>query len=114
MLPIGADDSATAVEPSSSFGQSGIIPSLDIVKQPGLYQYQYRVSLQGEEMFGDLGFASIGEALESASDVSGDIRGFKVSYGALTIGTYPMLALRTDAEVIARRAVVTAAALADD
>ena len=66
-------------------------------------------------MFTEAGFASISEAIEHAADITGDILGFEVSYGGLSVGTYPLAELlRTSAESIAQRAIETVAALRGD
>ena len=99
--------------PAAARRRDGFIPSLDIKKlQPALYEY--RLSHGGQEMFTEAGFASISEAIEHAADITGDILGFEVSYGDLSVGTYPLAELRTSAESIALRAVQTVAALRGD
>jgi hypothetical protein len=62
----------------------------------------------------DGGFDSIRSALESAADVTGDIKGFEFAYRGFTIGTYPLAMLRQQADKIARDAVATVASLGDD
>lgn len=65
----------------------------------------------GQELFSDAGFASIGEALKSATDSEGDLAGFEVSYGGYVVGTYRLEVLRTNAEKSPQRAVDTASSL---
>lgn len=92
---------------------SGFIPRLDVSKlEPGFYEFQ--VTYDGEELMMDGGFDSIRSALESAADVTGDIKGFEFAYRGFTIGTYPLAMLRQQADKIARDAVATVASLGDD
>lgn len=89
------------------------IPRLDISKlEPGFYEFE--VSYDGNEMMAEGGFSSIREAIESAADVTGDIRGYEVAYAGLVVGTYPLEMLRTAAERVAQQAVVTLASLGGD
>lgn len=73
--------------------------------------YEYKASCGGHELFTDAGFASITDALRSASDITGDIRGFEVSYGGVVVGTYPVEELHQTADAVAERAVRTVSAL---
>jgi len=101
-------DAAPAAAPSGS----GFIPRLDVSKlEPGFYEFQ--VTYDGEELIIDGGFDSIRSALESAADVTGDIKGFEFAYRGITIGTYPLATLRQQADRIAREAVATVASLGD-
>lgn len=93
--------------------REGIIPRLSICKlEAGLYGY--RVSLDGVEMMADAGFGTIREAIESASDITGSIRGFEVAYAGLAVGTYTLSTLGSSAEEVAQEAVATVAALRDN
>jgi hypothetical protein len=92
--------------------QSGIIPRLEISKiEPGFYGY--RLSYRDHEMATDAGFSSIREAIESAADIEGDIRGIEVGYAGLTVGTYSVFKLLASAEQVAQQAVETASILQD-
>jgi hypothetical protein len=89
---------------------SGIIPRLDISKfEPGFYSYW--LSYGGQEMMTESGFSTIREAIEAATDITGDIRGFEVAYAGVTVGTYPFATLCSSAEMVAQEAVATVAAL---
>lgn len=100
-------------QPAASVGrQHGIIPRLEISKiESGLYAYM--LSYRGQEMAFDAGFSSIREAIESAADIEGDIRGIEVVYAGLTVGTYPLEKLIASAEQVAQQAVETASLLRD-
>lgn len=92
--------------------QDGIIPRLDISKiKSGLYGYV--LSYRGHEMDSDAGFSSIREAIESAAEIEGDIRGVEVSYAGLMVGTYSLGKLLSSAEQVAQQAVETASLLRD-
>jgi hypothetical protein len=86
-----------------------VIVELDVRRlQAGFYEY--RASNGGHELYTDAGFSSIADALRSASDITGDIRGFEVCYGGVVVGTYPVQELHESAEVVAAHAVRTASA----
>lgn len=108
---------ATSQKPTAAVSvpfapREGIIPRLDIFKiDAGLYGYQ--VSMGGVEMMADTGFSTIREAIQSATDISGGIRGFEVAYAGLAVGTYTLAALGSSAEEVAQKAVATVAALSD-
>lgn len=112
VAPVQGDASANAVS-AVAWPGSGFIPRLEVSKlEPGFYEFQ--VTYDGEELMTDGGFDSIRSALESAADVTGDIRGFEFAYRGFTIGTYPLAMLRQQADRIARDAVATFASLGDD
>jgi hypothetical protein len=69
--------------------------------------------MSGVEMMADTGFSTIREAIESASDITGGIRGFEVAYAGLAVGTYTLVTLGSSAEEVAQKAVATVAALSD-
>jgi len=95
---------------SAPRGRSPFVARLDILKlQAGLYEYH--ASYAGQELFSDAGFSSIAEAIQAASDVTGDIVGFEVAYAGFVIGTYAIEVVRATAAEIAQRAVDTAASL---
>lgn len=97
---------------TSAWRQDGIIPRLDISKiKSGLYEYV--MSYRGNEMDSDAGFSSIREAIESAAEIEGDIRGVEVSYAGLLVGTYSLGKLLSSAEQVAQQAVETASILRD-
>jgi hypothetical protein len=97
---------------TSASRQDGIIPRLDISKiDSGLYGYT--LSYRGQEMDSDAGFSSIREAIESAAEIEGNIRGVEVSYAGLMVGTYPLTKLLSSAEQVAQRALETASLLRD-
>ncbi|MGM9482942.1 hypothetical protein ACS5PN_17235 [Roseateles sp. NT4] len=91
----------------------GVILNLGIQQLESGF-YEFHVEFAGQLVESAAGFSSISEAIESAAGVTGDIRGFQISYGGLVIGTYPLETLRADAGAVAHRAVETAAAFQDD
>jgi hypothetical protein len=110
--PVQGEASANAVS-AVIWPGAGFIPRLEVSKlEPGFYEFQ--VTYDGEELMTDGGFDSIRSALESAADVTGDIKGFEFAYRGFTIGTYPLAMLRQQADKIARDAVATVASLRDD
>ncbi len=90
-----------------------VIARLCVFKtEPGLYDYE--VSLQGlpgESLLTDSGFASIREALESASHLTGPITALEVAFRGVSAGTFTLARLNRDAEEIAKHAVETYAAV---
>lgn len=97
---------------TSAKRQDGIIPRLDISRiKSGLYGYV--LSYRGQEMDSDAGFSSIREAIESAAEIEGNIRGVEVGYAGLMVGTYPLGKLLSSAEQVAQQAVETASLLRD-
>ncbi len=110
--PVQGESNANA-GPAVAWPGSGFIPRLEVSKiEPSFYEFQ--VTYGGEELMMDGGFDSIRSALESAADVTGDIKGFEFAYRGITIGTYPLSMLRLQADRIARDAVATVASLGDD
>lgn len=110
--PVQGEASANAVS-AVAWPGAGFIPRLDVSKlEPGFYEFQ--VTYDGEELMMDGGFDSIRSALESAADVTGDIKGFEFAYRGITIGTYPLAMLRQQADKIATDAVATVASLRND
>jgi len=109
--PMKEEARANAVS-AVTWPSAGFIPRLDVSKlEPGLYEFQ--VTYDGEELMIDGGYDSIRSALESAADVTGDIKGFEFAYRGITIGTYPLAMLRQQADKIAKDAVATFASLGD-
>jgi hypothetical protein len=92
--------------------RDGLIFRLDVVRHDaGLYEA--RITYHDQEIDTSIGYASISEAIQSAADITGDVRGFEVAYQGLVIGTYPIGAIRESAAEIADRAVSTRGAFRD-
>jgi hypothetical protein len=91
----------------------GFIPHLD-VQQLGSGLYEYQLAFAGEVMDSAAGFSSISDAIAAAADITGDIRGFQVSYAGVVVGTYRLETLRATAQTIASLAIETVAAIRND
>lgn len=74
--------------------------------------YEYRVSYEGEELFGDAGLSSIEECIIAATEGLGrDAVAAEVAYKAVISGTYPLASLALMSEQIAQHALQTALAI---
>ena len=74
--------------------------------------YEYRVSYEGEELFGDAGLSSIEECIIAATEGLGrDAVAAEVAYKAVISGTYPLASLALMSEQIAHHALQTALAV---
>lgn len=74
-------------------------------------QYLFEVSHGGEVLYEDAGFTSIEEAISSANNQQGPIRGFEVAYQGVVVGTYLCEELEHAVEEVAERAVELVEAL---
>ena len=74
--------------------------------------YEYRVTYEGEELFGDEGLGSIEECIVAATEGLGrDAVAAEVAYKAIISGTYPLASLALMSEQIADHALQTANAV---
>lgn len=74
--------------------------------------YEYRVSYEGEELFGDAGLSSIEECIIAATEGLGrDAVAAEVAYKAIVSGTYPLASLALMSQQIAEHALQTALAV---
>jgi hypothetical protein len=74
--------------------------------------YEYRVTYEGEELFGDAGLGSIEECIVAATEGLGrDAVAAEVAYKAIISGTYPLASLALMSEQIADHALQTANAV---
>lgn len=90
---------------------SSIIARLNVHKvAPG--QYTFSVSHGGEVLYEDAVFTSIKEAISSANDQQGPIRGFEVAYQGVVVGTYLCEELEHVVDEVAERAVELLAVIA--
>lgn len=109
-VPEPAPQPATIVLDHSS--RDGLIFRLDISRlEPGIYES--RLSYDGREIDEGTAYSSISAALEAAAGVTGDVAGLEVAYRGLVVGTYPLETVRSQAELIAKRAVATHGAFKD-
>lgn len=78
----------------------------------GQDDYEYRVSHEGEELFGDAGLDSIEACIVAATEGLGqDAVAAEIAYKAIISGTYPLASLALLSEQIAEHAVQTALAI---
>ena len=74
--------------------------------------YEYRVTYEGEELFGDAGLSSIEECIVAATEGLGrDAVAAEVAYKAIISGTYALASLALMSERIADHALQTAVAI---
>ena len=74
--------------------------------------YEYRVSYEGEELFGDVGLGSIEECIVAATEGLGQgALGAEVAYKSIISGTYPLASLALMSEQIADHALNTTTAM---
>ena len=75
-------------------------------------QYEYRVSYEGEELFGDAGLDSLEECITAAVEGLGqDAVAAEVAYKGVISGTYPLASLALMTEQIAEHARQTTLAI---
>lgn len=78
----------------------------------GADQYDYRVSHEGEEVYGDAGLDSIESCIVAATEGLGsDAVAAEIAYKGIISGTYPLAALALMSAQIAQHALQTAAAV---
>jgi hypothetical protein len=76
------------------------------------YQYEYRVTYEGEELFGDVGLNSLEECIVAAVEGLGqDAVAAEIAYKGVISGTYPLASLALMTEQIAVHAQQTTAAI---
>ena len=74
--------------------------------------YEYRVSYEGEDLFGDAGLVSIEECIVAATEGLGQgALGAEVAYKSIISGTYPLASLALMSEQIADHALNTTTAM---
>lgn len=82
---------------------------IDPVEQ---YQYEYRVTYEGEDLFGDVGLASLEECIVAAVEGLGqDAVAAEVAYKGVISGTYPLASLALMTAQIAEHALQTTLAI---
>lgn len=78
----------------------------------GQDQYEYRVTYEGEELFGDAGLNSIEACITAATEGLGrDPVGAEIAYRGIISGTYPLATLALASAQIAEHALNTTAAI---
>lgn len=74
--------------------------------------YDYQVSYEGEELFGDEGLQSVEQCIAAAVDGLGqDAVAAEVAYGGIVSGTYPLASLALMSAQIAEHAINTTEAV---
>ncbi len=74
--------------------------------------YEYRVTYEGEELFGDVGLDSIEDCIVAATEGLGrDAVAAEVAYKGIVSGTYPLASLALMSAQIAEHALQTALAI---
>ncbi|SFC36330.1 hypothetical protein SAMN05216344_11532 [Polaromonas sp. OV174] len=74
--------------------------------------YEYRVSYEGEELYGDAGLDSIEDCIVAATEgLGGDAIGAEVAYKGVISGTYALASLALATEQIAVHALQTTEAI---
>ena len=74
--------------------------------------YEYRVTYEGEELFGDVGLDSIEDCIVAATEGLGrDAVAAEVAYKGILSGTYPLASLALMTAQIAEHALQTALAI---
>lgn len=74
--------------------------------------YEYRVSYEGEELFGDAGLGSIEECIVAATEGLGQgAVAAEVAYKSIISGTYPLASLALMSAQIAEHALHTTMAI---
>ena len=74
--------------------------------------YEYRVTYEGEELFGDVGLDSIEDCIVAATEGLGrDAVAAEVAYKGILSGTYPLASLALMSAQIAEHALQTALAI---
>lgn len=75
-------------------------------------QYEYRVTYEGEELFGDVGLDSIEACITAATEGLGqDPVGAEIAYRGIISGTYPLATLALASAQIAQHALNTTTAI---
>jgi len=74
--------------------------------------FDYQVSYEGEELFGDEGLQSVEQCIVAAVEGLGqDAMAAEVAYGGIVSGTYPLASLALMSAQIAEHAINTTAAI---
>ncbi len=80
--------------------------------QPAAGAFDYQVSYEGEELFGDEGLQSVEQCIVAAVEGLGqDAMAAEVAYGGIVSGTYPLASLALMSAQIAEHAINTTAAI---
>ncbi|MDW5444953.1 hypothetical protein [Polaromonas sp. SM01] len=75
-------------------------------------QYEYRVTYEGEDLFGDVGLDSIEACITAATEgLSQDPVGAEIAYRGIISGTYPLATLALASAQIAQHALNTTTAI---
>jgi hypothetical protein len=75
-------------------------------------QYEYRVTYEGEDLFGDVGLDSIEACITAATEGLGrDPVGAEIAYRGIISGTYPLATLALASAQIAQHALNTTTAI---
>jgi hypothetical protein len=75
-------------------------------------QYEYRVSYEGEALYGDAGLASLEECIVAATEGLGnDAVAAEIAYKGVISGTYPLSSLALMSAQIAEHALNTTVAI---
>ena len=75
-------------------------------------QYEYRVSYEGEALYGDAGLASLEECIVAATEGLGnDAVAAEIAYKGVISGTYPLSSLALMSAQIAEHAMNTTVAI---
>ncbi|MFC5522328.1 hypothetical protein [Polaromonas jejuensis] len=75
-------------------------------------RYEYRVSYEGEELYGDAGLASIEECIVAATEGLGrDAVAAEIAYKGVISGTYALASLALVSAQIAEHALQTTTAI---
>jgi len=78
----------------------------------GAGRFDYRVSHEGQEIFGDAGLASAEECITAATEGLGqDAVAAEIAYCGIVSGTYPLASLALMSAQIAEHALNTTAAI---
>ncbi|MES2412776.1 MAG: hypothetical protein V4614_03175 [Pseudomonadota bacterium] len=82
------------------------------IDSAGQSQFDYRVTHEGEEIYGDTGLASLEDCVNAALDGLGsDATAVEIAYRGIISGTYPLASLALMTEQIALHALQTTAAV---
>ena len=75
-------------------------------------QFEYRVSYEGEELFGDAGLQSVEQCIDAATEGLGqDAVAAEVTYRGIVSGTYALASLALMSAQIADHALQTTSAI---
>ena len=76
--------------------------------------YEYRVSFESEELYGDAGLGSVADCLVGAVEgMAPDVRVAEIWYRGIVSGTYALPVIAGNLDAVAQHAVNTAEAIAE-